>query len=364
MTENIRAPLIFTSPLTGGIPNVRAPLVFSQPVTGGAPDVRSSLIYAQPLTGGQPGVRAALIFLQALVPVEEPQMVDDRFPALPGLAWSVHKAPGFSTLTSKHASGRQTRSQLMAQPIWLFTLTFEFLRDRDVGQSDLNAILGLFVDMGGSFGSFLYQDASTPDFVITGGIQATADGVTLQWPLVRTLRNTPEPVGQLDTTRLASFLATAVNVTSNLVSAPAHGLKAGTGPVAVANAGALPTGLSAAVTYWLVVPDKDHFGFAISKTDALLGVLVDITAQGSGTNTVARDIAVYDNGTLLDKSAYSVLMPNQLVFVVAPTATHAITADFQFFYVCHFTSDSQDYEEFVSRLWTLQKCEFESEILP
>ena len=35
-------------------------------------------------------------------------------PALPGLAWSRHKKPGFSTRVAQHVSGREVRVALMS----------------------------------------------------------------------------------------------------------------------------------------------------------------------------------------------------------------------------------------------------------
>lgn len=362
--SQVRVPSNVSEPLSDGVPNIRVPATVSEPLAEGAPNVRTDAIVSEPLSEGYPNLRVALIIAEALIPVPDgPFMSNAVFPALKGLTWTVHKAPGFMTLTAKHSSGRQTRSALMANPIWTFTLTYEFLADRTSGLTDLKTLLGFFLARQGAFDTFLYQDASTPDFCLTGATMATADGVTLQWPLVRAMSSFEEPIGQLDTTVLASFANTAVNTGTNLVNVANHGLTADVGPVAISTTGTVPGGLSVNTTYWLAVPDANHFGFATSKANAIAGTLITLTSQGTGTHKVARDIAVYDNGTLLDKTSYSITMPNQLVFVVAPSAAHAITADFQFFYVCHFTTDSQDYEEFASRLWTLQKCEFES-IIP
>lgn len=49
--------------------------------------------------------------------------------------------------------------------------------------------------------------------------------------------------------------------------------------------GALPTGLSAATNYYIIPVDSTHIKLASSLANALLGTAVDITAQGSGTNT-------------------------------------------------------------------------------
>ena len=51
------------------------------------------------------------------------------FPSLPGLGWSVSKAPKFATRTQKAISGRELRVVDQLYPVWTFTLKYEFLRD-------------------------------------------------------------------------------------------------------------------------------------------------------------------------------------------------------------------------------------------
>lgn len=48
----------------------------------------------------------------------------------------------------------------------------------------------------------------------------------------------------------------------------------------------LPTGLSAATTYYVYAPTVNTYGFCTTVYNAKNGTLIDITAQGSGTNTV------------------------------------------------------------------------------
>jgi len=48
-----------------------------------------------------------------------------NFPALPGLSWSVHKRPSFSTRVASHVSGREVRSPFYAVTLYEFELTIE-----------------------------------------------------------------------------------------------------------------------------------------------------------------------------------------------------------------------------------------------
>lgn len=61
---------------------------------------------------------------------------------------------------------------------------------------------------------------------------------------------------------------------------------------------------------------------------------------------------------LVSPSAYSILMPNQLLFGSAPTSGLILTADFDFYFVCRFLDDVADFENFGNGLWNLQKCNF------
>lgn len=69
---------------------------------------------------------------------------------------------------------------------------------------------------------------------------------------------------------------------------------------------------------------------------------------------------VYVGGLLLPSTAYSVVMPNQLVLNTTPLVGQQVTADFNFYFVCAFLDDQHDYEEFMKDLWTLQSCKLRS----
>lgn len=49
------------------------------------------------------------------------------FPKIRGLAWTVTKTPTFSTEIQESLAGREVRLQNFQNPIWEFTLTYEYL---------------------------------------------------------------------------------------------------------------------------------------------------------------------------------------------------------------------------------------------
>jgi hypothetical protein len=69
------------------------------------------------------------------------------------------------------------------------------------------------------------------------------------------------------------------------------------GPVTVSNSGgALPTGLSTSTNYWVIRIDDTTFYFATSRGAAMAGTDLDLTTNGTGTQTVSQtDIMPYNS---------------------------------------------------------------------
>jgi hypothetical protein len=359
---NLRAPFGVVSPLTGGVPDLRAPLLYASPVTGGVPDLRGALLVAQPMTGGDPKLRASLVFVQAVIPVpEEGPVATLVFPTLRGVTYPVRKTAEFNTGVRQVTSGRETATAFMAYPRWIFELGFDYLPDRTPGSSgytDYRTLQGFFLQLQGRFGAFLYRDED--DYRAVADAIATADGVTLQWSFVRNFGGFAEPVGQIDLSTLATFAATAVNTSTSAISLPSHGLTTGQGPVWISGSGALPGGLAATTAYWVIALDADNFQLASSSANALARTPISLTSAGTGTDTLTKGVAVYENGSLLGPTAWSLGLPNQLIFPVAPAAGQVVTADFDFWFVCRFTEDKLDFDKFMNQLWELEKLQFQS----
>lgn len=126
-----------------------------------------------------------------------PAAADPFNTPLPGLTIDVKKAPRFRTNISEAASGNETRYAQAEYPRWEFELSYDFLEDRTGAESSLKTILGFFLARRGSFDSWLFKDPD--DYLSTGGVCGTADGVTTEFPLCRTLGGFNEVVGQVDT---------------------------------------------------------------------------------------------------------------------------------------------------------------------
>ena len=121
------------------------------------------------------------------------------FPTLPGLGWSVHKKPRFSTVVASHVSGREVRTPLHVDPIWNFEVTFDGLDSTSagvhgaLGAESLQTLMGFFLACQGKYGAFTFMDPT--DYTVSEQGFGTGDGVTTTFPLVRAMGGFVEPVG-------------------------------------------------------------------------------------------------------------------------------------------------------------------------
>jgi hypothetical protein len=82
-----------------------------------------------------------------------------------------------------------------------------------------------------------------------------------------------------------AFTFTADSATDKIAKTN-HKLETGDGPFTVSNSGgALPGGLAAATNYWVIKFDDDNIKVASSLDNAYLGTAIDITSNGTGTQT-------------------------------------------------------------------------------
>lgn len=82
------------------------------------------------------------------------------------------------------------------------------------------------------------------------------------------------------------------------LTAVGHPLNTGDGPVRVSNSGgALPTGLSAGVDYWVIRTGANTFKLATSLANALALVGIDLTTDGTGTQTLSDTASTVNPGS-------------------------------------------------------------------
>ena len=165
------------------------------------------------------------------------------FPKIRGLAWNITKAPTFSTEVQESLAGREVRIQNFQNPIWEFTLAYEYLlndpkfRDENE-QTPLEALVGFFLARGGQFDDFLLNESDLTgrleDSVYSGQPIGTGDGTNKSFQIVRNiggfLEAVQNPMNQTATVYLngtAKVQGTDYTIANGIVTftlAPAAGV--------------------------------------------------------------------------------------------------------------------------------------------
>ena len=110
------------------------------------------------------------------------------FPTLAGQTFAT-KSPITATNVAEHDSGRTVRTALY-QGLYEFEVGFEALAsdaacNPGLGAQSLQAVMGLYLQCGGSYGAFLYVDPN--DNAATNQTIAAGDGATTQFTFVRSI---------------------------------------------------------------------------------------------------------------------------------------------------------------------------------
>jgi uncharacterized protein (TIGR02217 family) len=110
--------------------------------------------------------------------------------AIPGVAWSVSKAPTMQTRVQRAVSGRELRAFDYPAPLWQFQLTFNCLRDQwdtrgasglGSGYDELRTLFALYLACYGAYGTFLFSDPTDNQRI--GEYVGTGDSSTTQFQL-------------------------------------------------------------------------------------------------------------------------------------------------------------------------------------
>ena len=134
------------------------------------------------------------------------------FPVLPGLAWSVTKAPRFATRIHRAVNGRELRVLDQPYPTWTWTLTYSLLRDKwdtrgpsglGAGFDELRTLAGFFLQQQGTFQPFLFDDPT--DDVVSGQSIGTGNSSTSVFQLVRDMGGFAEPIAAPNTVSAIYF---------------------------------------------------------------------------------------------------------------------------------------------------------------
>jgi uncharacterized protein (TIGR02217 family) len=179
------------------------------------------------------------------------------FPALPGLGWSVTKAPRFATRVQRAVSGRELRVLDQPYPIWTWTLTYTVLRDKwdtrgsgglGAGYDELRTLAGFFLQQQGALQPFLFDDPT--DDAVTAQPIGIGDASTSVFQLVRSMAGFAEPI-------LAPDLVAAVYFNGVVQSASGYAVDGATGLVNFTTPPPAGQTITADFTYWFRVRFAD-----------------------------------------------------------------------------------------------------------
>jgi hypothetical protein len=160
------------------------------------------------------------------------------FPVFPGLGYSVVKRPSALTATSLSASGKRVSiaRYSLGNPIWEFTLTFNFLNRRQkygaIGQvpvpaalsdvanliaDDVAALEGFFLARQGRYDTWLFEDPR--DCAIALQQIGTGNGSSTAFQIVRQLGEYQEDIKQINGTAVSApnWAPTTAQILNNLI---------------------------------------------------------------------------------------------------------------------------------------------------
>lgn len=170
------------------------------------------------------------------------------FPTLPGLAWSVAKAPTFQTRIQRAVSGRELRALDYPYPLWQFSLVFALLRDDPAaGFDELRTLMGFYLSCQGAYGTFLFQDPS--DYRVAGQYIGTGDSNQAVFQLQRTM-GTALPDGGFAEPMVAPNLVSAVYFDGIVQSPSGYNVDAAAGLLTFATPPGTGLVISADFSYW------------------------------------------------------------------------------------------------------------------
>jgi hypothetical protein len=156
------------------------------------------------------------------------------FPSLPGMAWGITRKPLTSTRQLIASSAVEYRAQNWQVPLYQWALPIEFLRQR-LSYTEWATLEAFILNQAGMFNTWLFSDASTPDYAVTNQPIGSGTGTQTAFPLVRSFGGFSIPVNYVNAVSLVNVAGTPTGAytitqtgyygpdTINFTSAPANG---------------------------------------------------------------------------------------------------------------------------------------------
>lgn len=143
----------------------------------------------------------------------------------------------------------------------------------------------------------LIPEPSTTEAIAVGAAAATFPTALVANKFYQVLSTTACWISRARAVAFSAATFTADAGTDKLTFGAAHGLTSGDGPFQFTNSGvtgALPTGLLLTTDYWVIGDTVNTFKLATSFDNAQAGTAINLTTNGTGTNTLADTVDTLD----------------------------------------------------------------------
>jgi hypothetical protein len=275
--------------------------------------------------------------------------------AVRGLTFTTVKAPSFNTLIQSAPNRVETRLAQTRNPTWKWQLIYDYLKDKpldtvpSLAYTDLQTMIGFFESMQGSYDDFLYSD---PDDNFVGpGI------ITAGWLPVF-------PYAY-------QSIVIAAGHAQQIIAVSGPGATSGTSTPTWSTTGG--TVVDGGFT-WLDLGAALSGGTLWPNPQAQLQVVTDGTNFYSpiqiyrggqfyeDISDLNGPLTVYENGVIgthafsvgwgglsVGGSSYAGLFLNW----GTNNPNQPVTVNFNYYYRCRFSDDTQDFEKFLNQIWTI-----------
>lgn len=268
-------------------------------------------------------------------------MSTEPYPDLPGLVFPVTQKPLFSTNIQPHTSGRETRTSYWENPLWEFTLSYDYLPNPAVRDSDYKKIVGFFLARKGSFETFLFYNRD--DQYVVNGYLGTGDASTAQFVFAKEWNLHLEAIGYVDTTAEYHIYVEAdqAGVVASDSFTISHAALSDVSIIVTVNGTVFTPTAS-------VTPAAGQYHQAGQ-------VFTFHTGSYNG-----MPVVIHYKYEAIPGTDYSVGLPNSLIFSGAPPVGAIITGSFRYAYIVRFGDDSAEFDQFMDKLYEFDQVTLRS----
>lgn len=288
------------------------------------------------------------IVVEHIIRAPYSDMVTEVFPdasEIPGITFDCTAMPMFSNKIAQAVSGKETRTSFWENPLYEFSVSFDYLPDLTNAKDTVyKTLCGFFLDRGGRFKDFLFKPTNLhrAENVFLG----TGDGANPEFTLIREVGVYREPIGQYDPSDITVWVKE--QPFSSLIAAGQVIGQPNITEIVSVVASSGPTTL----TQVPGPPGPNEY-----SVDLVTGVFTFNAARNGQTAQIS-----YTYQAELGVN-FSVLAPRTVVFTSAPGVGAEVTGTYEYFFVCRFKEDESEYNQFANRLYELDELTLRSQII-